>query len=863
MTFDIPYWLNKDTRLHRLLVDHESVSAPSTVEIASLLRQAIRESQSHGAGESVNLPLASPWGAWPDDMVLASCGISAVRTDEGIHLSVEPWSPSWLSCELKQDPFKKVFQINADLYPARRRENPMSVDPAMASFIKTYRTPGQREAVRAALGQPAGTTLTINLPTGTGKTLAIIGPALSQRGTTIVVVPTTALAIDLEKRFRDLLTNLDQPEERYAYYGELDETVKERFREQLLEGSKRVVFTSPETLNSSLRYCVMQLAERGLLRALVIDEAHIVEEWGSNFRPDFQMISGLRRELMKVQIERQVDTLRTVLLTGTLTESVLKLLHKLFAEDERHDVVASMGTRPEISYWMATVDNDFEQRLDRLVETLRHCAKPCIVYVTRRQEDKNYEPVLHVDGLVSHLKSIYFTRIAGVDGGTSNDDKLKLIEGMTGSDSQCPQFDIAVANSAFGLGIDIEGLRTVIHACVPESIERLYQEAGRAGRDGREAVHIWLPTNSDWKLAEKMAVTKLPKATMRPRWNAMFNQRGPKDDLKSVILYLKTLRTPKIVEGSYNRAWNQRVLTLMARAGMLEIVSASNWVRRTDADDGDVEDSYEEVRVNILDVTETAWQKLKIVRDEQHANDKKSLDHLKSLSNKGCVNQIFADAFTIKCLPAGVLNQMPIYSSIACAGCPECRRTGMPISPAPFPGLIEPSRFFSTVTSLTPSPQFQLVLFDTRSENLRDYCERFLNTVIARKVSHVVVDRSWKIDNPMELFEILFSKGLMIIRPDVFVDEVDSIKDKFLTVLNYGRPILYFPPLSGARYTLEEVNTFLSKFLQTDNQFSVPYVVLTPTGTFLNGAKKRGHINTWPHLRLENDDALERFGYFT
>ena len=86
------------------------------------------------------------------------------------------------------------------------------------------------------------------------------------------------------------------------------------------------------------------------------------------------MISGLRRELMKVQIERQVDTLRTVLLTGTLTESVLKVLHKLFAEDERHDVVASMGTRPEISYWMATVDNDFEQRLDRLVETLRHCA---------------------------------------------------------------------------------------------------------------------------------------------------------------------------------------------------------------------------------------------------------------------------------------------------------------------------------------------------------------------------------------------------------------------------------------------------------------------------------------------------------
>ena len=432
---------------------------------------------------------------------------------------------------------------------------------------------------------------------------------------------------------------------------------------------------------------------------------------------------------------------------------------------------------------------------------------------------------------------------------------------MTGSDSQCPQFDIAVANSAFGLGIDIEGLRTVIHACVPESVERLYQEAGRAGRDGREAVHIWLPTNSDWKLAKKMAVTKLPKATMRPRWNAMFNQRGPKDDLKSVILYLKTLRTPKIVEGSYNRSWNQRVLTLMARAGMLEIVSASNWVRRTDADDGDVEDSYEEVRVNVLDVTETAWQKLKIVRDEQHANDKKSLDHLKSLSNKGCVNQIFADAFTIKCLPAGVLNQMPIYSSIACAGCRECRRLG--VEPTNYDSEpIAPSYFLSN-PSIKSLPSLQLVLFEPGRADLEDYFERFLERVIARGVRHLVIDHSWLNHDSLGLCKQLRKNGLIANRSDVFVDEIDSIKDKFLTVLNYGRPILYFPPLSGARYTLEEVNAFLSKFLQTDNQFSVPYVVLTPTGTFLNGAKKRGHINTWPHLRLENDDALERFGYFT
>ena len=295
MTFNIPYWLNKDTRLHRLLVDHKSISAPSDVEIASLLRQAIRESQSHVAEPSVELPLESPWGAWPDEATFASCGISIVRTIDGIHLSVQPWSPAWLACQPNQDPFEKAFQTNADLYPARRRDNPILADPAVSRFIKTYRTPGQREAVRAALGQPEGSTLTINLPTGTGKTLAIIGPALSLRGTTIVVVPTTALAIDQEKRLKEDFRRLGQTEEWHAYHGELDESVQERFREQLLEGSKRVVFTSPEALNGSLRYCVMELAKLGRLRALVIDEAHIVEEWGSSFRPDFQMLAGLRK----------------------------------------------------------------------------------------------------------------------------------------------------------------------------------------------------------------------------------------------------------------------------------------------------------------------------------------------------------------------------------------------------------------------------------------------------------------------------------------------------------------------------------------------------------------------------------------
>ncbi len=859
MTFDIPYWLNKDTRLHQLLVDHDSISVPSDVEIASLLRQAIRESQSHGVGSSVEVPLESPWGAWPDDVVLSSCGISTVRTIDGIHLSVEPWSPAWLACQPNQDPFEKVFQTNADQFPARRRENPMLADPAMASFIKTYRTPGQREAVRAALGQPAGTTLTINLPTGTGKTLAIIGPALSFRGTTIVVVPTTALAIDQEKRLNEDFRRLGKAEERHAYHGGLDESVKERFREQLLEGSKRVVFTSPEALNGSLRYCVMQLAERGLLRALAIDEAHIVEEWGSNFRPDFQMLAGLRRALMAVQRDQKVDQLRTLLLTGTLTESVLKVLHSLFAEDGQHDVVASMATRPEISYWMASVEDDPRERLKRLEETLRYCAKPCIVYVTRRQEDEDEEPVLHVDGLVSYLKSVDFTRIAGVDGGTSNDDKLKLIEGMTGSKGLSPTVDIAVANSAFGLGIDIEGLRTVIHACVPESVERLYQEAGRAGRDGREAVHIWLPTNSDWRLAKRMATTKLPEVlTTRERWNAMFANGETSQGL--ITIRLATIPSPDVKQGSYNRAWNQRVLTLMSRADMIEIVTGSEWVRRDKSDSGDAEESFETVTVKVLNVTDSAWERLESVRETQHTDDAESLRHLESLSKKTCVNRVFARAFSIEHPPKGVLTQSRIESEYACAGCPECRRTGVMVPKAPIPGYINPCLLLRDPIGSTSATGSQWVLFNLHSSDLEDYCERFLETVISRGICHVVIDRSWKVNDPLGVHDLLFKRQLLSMRPDVFVDEIDSLNGGLLEVLNYEQPLLYLPPV--VRDDISEEATFISSFLQTDREFPVPYIVLTTQGVDLNGDLRRGLISTWPHLRLENDDDLEKVGQF-
>jgi superfamily II DNA/RNA helicase len=771
-------------------------------------------------------------------------------------VTVESWTPEWLGCDPDTDPFDRAFCTNPDRLAPRRLEAPLPVDPAMSRFIDEYRTPGQREAIRAALGQPAGTTLTVNLPTGTGKTYAIVGPALAHPGLTVVVVPTTALAIDQEKRLQELLARFGTPPRPYAYHGEMSDDAKAAFREDMRSGAVRLVFTSPEALATGLRHTVLRLATENRLRTLAIDEAHIVEEWGSNFRPDFQMISGLRREIIELQRTRKIEEVRTLLLTGTLTEACLKVLHSLFGETDRHEVVASMGTRPEISYWAAPVDDDHSRRLERLEETLRHCAKPCIVYVTRRHEDEGEDPVLHVQGLVTHLKQRGFTRIAGVDGGTSNTDKLALIEGMSGDDDHTPRVDIAVANSAFGLGIDIDGLRTVIHACVPESVERLYQEAGRAGRDGREAVHVWLPTGNDWRLARRMATTKLPETQMAERrWTAMRAAGTVEDGVYTVDL--DTTHDAGVSKGSYNRAWNQRVLTLMARAGMLSIEGGDDAPPPDPGLMADVESSFSSIQVRPLEISESKWKELDGVRSEQHESDQLSLEHLEQLGSAECINKVFQTAFTIRPLPQGILGYGAIVSNKACAGCPQCRRNGR--EPTNYtPGIVSPSRLLGDSHGRSAS---QLVLYDRSGPHLPDYAERFMEIIVGRGVTHVVLDTSWKSHDPWRLHPILFKQlPSLNLRPDIFVDMLDT-ETRLFEVLDYGRPMILFPPVGTADDQSREI-PFLSDFITHNGQFPVPYIVVAPRGLFLDNGVHRGPIEQWPHLRLETDSDLERFGVF-
>lgn len=749
MAYELPKWA-EGSRFGLVLTMSE-LQRPKDLELASLARQAIEEAKSFGFGPPLQLPKESPWGHWPEQKIWAQCNVNFTTLEFHCLVNSNPWVPPWLGCT-SLDPFSDSFKKNPENTPSARVDDKVISDPAVHRLFDCYRTYGQREAIRAALGQPEGTTLTINLPTGTGKTYAVIGPALAHKGVTVVVVPTTTLAIEQERRLQEILDGKSS-QQKFAYHGTMTESEKQVFRQELSNGEKKIIFTSPEALMTGLSSTVRRLGGQGQLRALVIDEAHIIDEWGFGFRSEFQLLSGFRRAIIEEQRLKRIPLLRTMLLTGTLTNQSLKTIHALFGCYGDHEVIGSMGTRPEISYWKSD-DSDSDLRRIRLIETLSNAAKPCIVYVTRVSQDTQVDPTENVSNLSAFIKQQGFSRVAAIDGNTSYEDKKKVINGLSPPPNTSPELDIVVANSAFGLGIDIEGLRTVIHACVPETIERLYQEAGRAGRDGRYATHILLPVKNDWILAKSMAEKRiLKKETARSRWEAMnrtkINLANNEFDLDLTARH----RSFNFGATRRNMEWNQRTLTLMHLANLITLGFSDPPKEQDYETESELTIAYARyktrVRVKINDLTEEGWNRFEEVRSYQRDSVRNSIKSIEEIENglNQCINEKFADVFTINEFPEGIINSATIRSDVGCAGCPFCRRNGV-AKRKYVPTRIPASQLLSSPADVK---KIHLILFDPMNEDLSDYFSQYIPKLVAFGYLNILIPQDssfWEYVNP-------------------------------------------------------------------------------------------------------------------
>lgn len=442
----------------------------------------------------------------------------------------------------------------------RRHLSRFSMDAALTAAMgeaafETYMGRGQQAAIQWTLAAEPGSTLVVQLPTGSGKSTIIhaLATTLARDQMVLVVVPTIGLAIEQAQRARRIL---DQAQGNLlgvdALHGGLDEGTRRGIRERMDQGVQKLLFCSPESAMGSLMPALFRAAKRGWLGALVVDEAHLIDGWGDEFRPQFQLLSPLFRSLQ----EQSPVGIQKVLMSATLAPHVMEVLRALFQEEGRPFLeVNGSYLRPEISFQPIRVVDD--QHRDRVLKALWEMPRPLLLYVTSPDD---------AEGWYTDLREAGFMRVQRFHGNTPPESRRAILERWNRD-----ELDIMVATSAFGVGMDKGDVRSVLHAMVPENLDRYYQEAGRGGRDGLASLSwiVWTERQMDaasWLNRNKLI--REEKGLLR--WRAMLNTAIRRSD-GHWTFDVSRRRIGLERWSPANRDWNWRTILLMQRAGMVRL----------------------------------------------------------------------------------------------------------------------------------------------------------------------------------------------------------------------------------------------------------------------------------------------------
>lgn len=327
----------------------------------------------------------------------------------------------------------------------------------------------QREVIDSLL---SGNDVLALLPTGGGKSICFQVPGLLKEGICIVVSPLIALIQNQvgELKKKDVkaigLTGGIKPDE-------LDILL-----DNCIHGGYKFLYLSPERLQQPL---VQERIRQMPVNIIAIDEAHCISEWGHDFRPAYRQCSILKEMHPTVPI---------VGLTATATTKVV--------DDILTNLKISQGRVYRNSFARSNIAFSLKHKEDKryvLLQSLAKNAGSSIVYVRSRKESVALSKVLNDQGEAS----AYFY------GGLTSSEKGTKLNSWLNDTTR-----IMVATNAFGMGVDKPNVRTVIHYQLPESIENYYQEAGRAGRDGKLSHATLLINANDVNRAKNRFLDSLP-----------------------------------------------------------------------------------------------------------------------------------------------------------------------------------------------------------------------------------------------------------------------------------------------------------------------------------------------------------------
>jgi len=593
---------------------------------AVLLRQALRWSPSSSV-------LIGPKPG--DDDLLSSLKCAGIEWGWDECLRVSPYAPLWL----KESP-------PCDAPPVTRsRDESFNAESFLQSVgYGNWRSPAQKEAAWATLQAPLGATRTIVLPTGSGKSLCFQLLPRFTEGLTVVIVPTIALAIDQQVSAERLFAAYPNVGPRYFAADDDAEATLSAVKEK----RTRLLYTSPEAcVSGRLRPLLDKFAEDGWLANLVVDEAHLVETWGAQFRVEFQILAAARRKWRSASGNR----LRTFLFSATMTPHCRELLQKLFSDDAEPREFVCQRLRPEIQYYSHRFSAQ-TARDDAVVEALWQLPRPAILYVTEKEDAETF---------ASRLRALDFQRLETFHGDTNRSQRRETLRRWKAN-----ELDLIIATSAFGVGVDKPDVRAVVHACYPETLDRYYQEVGRGGRDGWSSVSLLLAAPADRKTAESITVSLMTPELIQERWSAMF-ARARRIDHLLYELPVNARRDQLIGQRTYgeNVRWNKRLLLQLERAGLLELHDL-----KFEPPPSPEEDPQEWVVVRVKGFqpnTPNLADLIEAVRNEEFFRFRSGLDKLDDfLRGSSCAGRVIGKLYGI----AG--------DQRACPGCPRCRSLGSP-----------------------------------------------------------------------------------------------------------------------------------------------------------------------------------------
>lgn len=315
------------------------------------------------------------------------------------------------------------------------------------------------------------------LPTGAGKSLLYQMPAYLTSGVIVVVSPLISLMQDQIDRLR---------KQGSFPVAMLNSRLNYQQQKQILRHihKYRFIFTSPETL---VKKDVLHTLQQAAVSLFVVDEAHCISQWGPNFRPEYLLL----KEALRI-----INPKRTLLLTATATPEVATdVVKKLGLIQSSVKVIRQPVNRNNIFLAVKNVANEHDKQ-HSLIQLLHQLGPGGVIYFSSKKIATEISALIqqHIDLRVG----LYHADLTSIE-------RFQVQQQFMHN-----QLDVICATSAFGMGINKNDIRYVIHYHLPGSLESYVQEIGRAGRDNHQAVAILLYAAGDEYLPELLGQIELP-----------------------------------------------------------------------------------------------------------------------------------------------------------------------------------------------------------------------------------------------------------------------------------------------------------------------------------------------------------------